>query len=213
MASESLTNTNISNTYVGVLHAKGEAIPPTGLQDVYDGFGNKSALKIGRSGVDINGTLGDDFKSAIADAIYPVGSVLFSTDNNNPGVRFTGTTWAQVAEGRFIASVGTGNDGTESVAIGAGNDSVGKYNTTLTVAQIPAHSHLMFKDERSLEIYRYNLQPYATRTTGYYGSYNYQIESTPTGPPDTYSTSDAGSSDPHTNLPPAFGMYMWERTS
>jgi microcystin-dependent protein len=213
MASISLTNTNISETYVGVLHAKGAPIPESGLQDVYDGFGNKSALKIGQTSVDIDGTIGDDFKNAIAAAIYPVGSVLFSTDNNNPGSRFTGTTWEQVAEGRFIASVGTGNDGTESVAIAAGNDSTGKYNTTLTIEQIPAHSHLMFKNEGALLEYRFNLQAYATRTTGYYGSYNYQIESTPTGPPDTYSTADAGSGDPHTNLPPSFGMYMWKRTS
>jgi hypothetical protein len=59
MASESLTNTNISETYVGVLHAKGEAIPATGLQDVYDGFGNKSSLKIGRAGQGI--TIDGDF--------------------------------------------------------------------------------------------------------------------------------------------------------
>ena len=211
MASESLTNTNISETYVGVLHAKGEAIPATGLQDVYDGFGNKSSLKIGRAGqgIDIDGSLGASF----INALYPVGAVIFSADNTNPGVRFTGTTWTQEAEGRFIAGVGTGNDGTESVAIAAGNDSTGKYNTTLTIAQIPAHSHLMFKDEGALLEYRYNLQAYATRTTAYYNSYNYQIESTPNGPPDTYSTADAGSGDPHTNLPPSFGLYVWKRTA
>tara|TARA_R110002096_G_scaffold110474_1_gene241380 strand:- start:990 stop:1673 length:684 start_codon:yes stop_codon:yes gene_type:complete len=62
MASESLTNTNISETYVGVLHAKGEAIPATGLQDVYDGFGNKSSLKIGRAGqgISIDGNFAAD---------------------------------------------------------------------------------------------------------------------------------------------------------
>ena len=62
MASESLTNTNISDTYVGVLHAKGEAIPASGLQDVYDGFGNKSSLKIGRAGqgISIDGNFAAD---------------------------------------------------------------------------------------------------------------------------------------------------------
>ena len=62
MASESLTNTNISETYVGVLHAKGEAIPATGLQDVYDGFGNKSSLKIGQAGqgISIDGNFAAD---------------------------------------------------------------------------------------------------------------------------------------------------------
>ena len=87
MASTSLTNTNISKTYVGVLHAKGAALPATGQEDVYDGFGNKSALKVGQAGkgIDVDGPLGDAFKTAIAEAIYPVGSVIFSQDNNNPG--------------------------------------------------------------------------------------------------------------------------------
>ena len=213
MASISLTNTNISETYVGVLHAKGAPIPASpGLQDVYDGFGNKSALKIGQTSVDIDGTIGDDFKNAIAAAIYPVGSVLFSTDNNNPGTRFAGTTWEQVAEGRFIASVGTGNDGTESVAIAAGNDSTGKYNTTLTIEQIPAHSHMIFKNTQSPSQYRFDEQPYVAREVTYYNKSQYRIETTPLLP-DFGATSDAGSGDPHTNLPPTFGMYMWKRTS
>ena len=62
MASESLTNTNISETYVGVLHAKGEAIPASGLYDVYDGFGNKTSLKIGQAGqgISIDGNFAAD---------------------------------------------------------------------------------------------------------------------------------------------------------
>ncbi len=60
MATTSLTNTNISDTYLGVLHAKGEPIPASGLQYVYDGFGNPSALKIGRAGVEVSGTFSVD---------------------------------------------------------------------------------------------------------------------------------------------------------
>jgi hypothetical protein len=60
MATTSLTNTNISDTYPGVLHAKGEPIPASGLQYVYDGFGNQSALKIGKVGVEVSGTFSVD---------------------------------------------------------------------------------------------------------------------------------------------------------
>jgi len=60
MASDSLTNTNISDTYVGVLHTKGDPLPTTGLEYVYDGAGNKSSLKIGRAGVDVSGTFSVD---------------------------------------------------------------------------------------------------------------------------------------------------------
>jgi hypothetical protein len=200
MASESLTNTNISETYVGVLHAKGAPIPATGLQDVYDGFGNKSALKVGRTGVDIDGTIGDDFKNSIAEAIYPVGSVLFSTDNNNPGTRFAGTTWERVAEGRFIASEGTGNDGTESKLITAGNDSSGKYNHQLTEGELAAHSHqAKWSGGGSQNLGGDTISPGNSNNGN-----------------DRYSTDviqSTGSNTPHNNIPPAFGMYVWKRTS
>ena len=54
-----LTNTNISATYKGVLHADGESIPASGLKPVYDGTGVQSALSIGRSnqGATVSGYL------------------------------------------------------------------------------------------------------------------------------------------------------------
>jgi len=207
MASESLTNTNISETYVGVLHAKGEAIPATGLQDVYDGFGNKSALKIGRAGqgIDIDGSLGASF----INTLYPVGAVIFSADNINPGVRFSGTTWTQEAEGRFIAGVGTGNDGTNTQAVPAGNDSTGKYKHSLTEAELPSHSHNTFKDISSSTN---NTANFAARKDASGGSQNYAIQST-TETPDVFPTSNTGSGTAHNNTPPSFGLYVWKRTA
>ena len=54
-----LTNTNISATYKGVLHADGESIPASGLKPVYDGTGFQSSLSIGRSnqGATVTGLL------------------------------------------------------------------------------------------------------------------------------------------------------------
>lgn len=50
MAIQSLTNTNISDTYVGVIHAGGAPLSAAGRQLLYDGYGNASALSIGRIG-------------------------------------------------------------------------------------------------------------------------------------------------------------------
>lgn len=50
MSSHTLTNTNISDTYTGVLHANGAPLPPTGLQYIYDGAGNRTSIKIGTAG-------------------------------------------------------------------------------------------------------------------------------------------------------------------
>ncbi len=208
MASESLTNTNISETYVGVLHAKGEAIPASGLQDVYDGFGNKSSLKIGRAGqgIDIDGDLGSSF----INTLYPVGAVIFSADNINPGVRFSGTTWTQEAEGRFIAGVGTGNDGTNTQAVPAGNDSTGKYKHTLTEAELPSHSHKTFKD---INVRDNASTGFAARREGdQMGKEQYNIQNT-TQEPDIFPTSNTGSGTAHNNTPPSFGLYVWKRTA
>ena len=207
MATTSLTNTNISDTYTGVLHAKGEPIPASGVQDVYDGFGNKSSLKIGRAGqgIDIDGSLGASF----INALYPVGAVIFSADNTNPGVRFTGTTWTQGASGRFIAGVGTGNDGSNTQAVPAGNDSTGKYKHTLTEAELPSHNHNTFKDISSSTN---NTENFAARKDASGGSQNYAIQST-TETPDVFPTSNTGSGTAHNNTPPSFGLYVWKRTA
>ena len=74
MSIASLTNTNISDTYQGVLHAGGVPFAATGVQDIYDGYGNISSLKLGRAceGGSICGTLS-------ADALYVVNpTILFN---------------------------------------------------------------------------------------------------------------------------------------
>ena len=201
MASESLTNTNISETYVGVLHAKGEAIPTTGLQDVYDGFGNKSSLKIGQAGqgIEVDGpfNISGDLGSSFIDALYPIGAIIFSADNTDPGDRFTGTGWTQIAEGRFIAGVGTGNDGTTTHPVPTGNDSTGEYKVALKVAELPAHSHdLPISDANGLDAdgYGQGISNNATRA-----------------PVNDIISDPAGSGTAHNNIPPSFGLYVWRR--
>ena len=210
MASESLTNTNISETYVGVLHAKGAPIPATGKEDVYDGFGNKSALSIGREGqgIEVDGELGPKFAAAIADVIYPVGSLFFSIDNTNPGSRMDGTAWRQVAEGKFIAGVGTGTDknGATHTTTAEDTDTVGEYKHTLTEAELPEHRHLGGAADRGTSIFAHGAEPLATRTT-------HSIDTGSTDGDHVGYTTYTGAGTAHNNLPPAYGMYVWERIS
>lgn len=80
----------------------------------------------------------------LIDILWPVGSVYISTDAANPSTKFGGT-WSQITGG-FIygttatsgAKGGTGNTGT-GTSTGKNNGNTG--STTLTVNQIPAHSH------------------------------------------------------------------------
>lgn len=204
MASKSLTNTNISETYVGVLHAEGAPLPASGKADIYDGFGNKSALQVGRdgNGVEVSGTLGPNFAAAIADVVYPVGSLFFSKDNNNPGSRMAGTSWTQVAQGQFVAGVGTGTDinGTTHTVTAGDTDTKGEYDHTLTISEIPAHNHPI--KNSSNKGTNDNIAYY-----GEHGSNNGYPQSTDLQPDNT------GGGQNHNNLPPAFGMYVWERTA
>lgn len=54
-----LTNTNISDTYLGVLHARGVPLSATGQTKIHDGSGEISALALGRhnQGASITGLL------------------------------------------------------------------------------------------------------------------------------------------------------------
>ena len=225
-----LTDTNISTTYAGVLHAQGEPIPPTGLKVVYDGVGNKSSLSVGREGegIRVTGTIiasgGLDQTSVqeIVDLIYPVGALLITTNSTAPS--YPGTTWVQEAEGKFIAGVGTGNDGSDSVAIAAGDDSnqtnQGKYNVTLDESQMPSHTHLAIAEDavttgrvngtNSVKLDVYDaLANYQTPGNPNFEYYLHGTNNTPSAG----LTSPKGGDAPHTNIPPWFGAYVWKRTS
>ena len=210
-----LTDTNISTTYAGVLHAQGEPIPATGLKVVYDGVGNKSSLSVGREGegIRVNGTIIADSIAVgsggldpgsvqeIVDLIYPVGAIVITTTSTPP--TYPGTLWEAKAEGKFIAGVGTGSDGSESVTIAAGDDTLksnqGKYNVTLDETQMPSHTH------------KYNLP----RDSVPSNNSQQALYNSPYSDEDDrlLDTETAGGDQPHTNIPPWFGAYVWERIS
>ncbi|WP_435796109.1 phage baseplate protein, partial [Faecalibaculum rodentium] len=61
----------------------------------------------------------------LALTLFPVGSVVITHTNTNPGT-YIGGTWVAYAPGRVLVGVGTGNDGSKSVTYGA-NASGGTY--------------------------------------------------------------------------------------
>lgn len=66
--------------------------------------------------------------SSIKSAMYPVGSVYITYNNNNPG-NFLGGTWEQFGQGRTLIGQGTGNDGSISKTFTSAGDTGGEYNT------------------------------------------------------------------------------------
>ena len=136
----------------------------------------------------------------LLNAIYPVGSIYISTNNNSPQ-NFLGGTWVRI-EGRFLLGAGSG--------YGAGSTG-GEATHTLTTGEMPEHSH--------------TVRVYSGVTNGGYsyvakaGS-NY-VTSTSTGVTasgTSYSvgnmgTGENGSGRAHNNMPPYLAVYIWKRTA
>lgn len=81
----------------------------------------------------------ENYLSTVINRIYPIGSIYISTNTANPST-YLGGTWEPFGEGRCLLGAGTYNDGTDERTFSAGNSS-GKYNHTLTAAQIPSKPH------------------------------------------------------------------------
>ena len=228
MASTKLTQTKISDTYGGVLHSKGEALPVSTLIDIYDGLGNKSSLKLGRAcnGATVCGPFTCDTLTTtsklsastqfdilnLLNVLHPVSSIIVTFDSVNPGTRpgWTGTTWDQVSQGRFLVGVGTGTD---SVGVPktftVGNTTDGEYTHTLVISEMPNHTHSLAVDGE---------QFYITNDGNTSGPTTFG-RSRAQGPSDSndgrYCTQlpFTGGGLPHNNIPPGFGLYVWQRTA
>ena len=130
----------------------------------------------------------------VVDHIYPIGSIVFSfAITGNPSSRFTGTTWTQIATGRFIVGVGTGNDGIQNRVFAAGNNP-GSYEHTLQLDEMPIHSHTISNNGGTVS-----------------DSGSGDTASPANGTNGTSGTS--GGDQPHENTPPGFGLYVWQRTA
>jgi hypothetical protein len=196
-----LTDQFIADSYTGILHTS--KIPTTGtnLPKVYDGLGNKTSFSIGSdgNGGSFTGTLSSGNYSignyaTLIDYLYPIGSVYFSVDNNPPTIRFTGTSWTQISQGRFIVGVGSDQDVNSVTKTFTEGENNGEYQHTLTIAEMPAHTH-------TLNDFKYVGDRDNDENKGYWDDGG------------TVETESTGGGLPHNNTPPGFGLYVWQRTS
>lgn len=122
--------------------------------------------------------------------IYPVGSIYMSTSATNPANYFGGT-W--VAWGGGHVPVGYQVNDT---SFNASEKIGGEKTHTLTVAEMPRHTHHLGNANASSQATVDVVS--VTRTNGY---------------EQTYETEIVGSSQPHNNMPPYIVCYMWKRTA
>ena len=209
-----LTNQFISDAYVSELHVGLSAIAPDGVQDVFDGAGNQSSLSVGQvdNGATITGSLTSgniefpivNDPTTLIDYIHPIGSVIFSIDSSNPGDRFTGTTWNQISEGRFIAGVGQGSDTNGATKTMGIEETDGEYVHTLTEPELAEHTHVM----TTLKV---SIADDNAGSTGYLGSSPRALKFSGVTPNPSLENLTTGNNTPHNITPPGYGMYVWRR--
>ena len=118
-------------------------------------------------------------------AAYPVGAIYISADSTSPASLFGGT-WEMITN-RFLLAAGD---------LYEGGTTGGEAAHTLTVDEMPSHSH-------GLRCVRYNSEESPLVTSG--GTQKWLHE--------TFSTYSSGGDQPHNNMPPYFAVYMWQRVA
>lgn len=116
--------------------------------------------------------------------VYPVGAVYVSADSTSPASLFGGT-WEQLKD-RFLLGAGDTYDA---------GDTGGAAAVTLTIDQIPSHSHTLHS--RSV----------------YSGGGNYIAICNEANATGSYVSGSRGGGEAHNNMPPYVAVYMWKRVS
>lgn len=123
----------------------------------------------------------------LLDVIYPIGSLYFSTKSTSPSSSIGGT-WNQIKDKTLV---GCG----ENFAAGSIG---GEIEHTLTIDEMPRHQH--YPSNRNFAI-----TANATATAPSWGA---KHAATNAGVTDF-----TGGGQPHTNMPPYYTVYIWERVA
>lgn len=167
-----------------------------------DSAGNSSWQTPDLSTADVTGTLPltkgglgvttlAEFKTTYLSLLYPVGSIYINaTSSTNPGTLLGFGTWSAFGQGRVMVGLnGADTDFDTAEEIG------GAKTHTLTVAEMPAHTHTNFGT--------------VTADTGV-TKRELTNEASGTNNVDSGSTGGGGA---HNNLQPYIVVYMWKRTA
>lgn len=148
-------------------------------------------------------------KSDLANKLYPVGSIYMSVNATNPAELFGGT-WEQI-KGRFLLGTGPNDANTSDFW---GSEWANHYNVpagelggeswhTLTVDQMPSHTHQAYADDNYSGSRVGNTNPWKQSLV------NRDLHLLADG----YYFGFTGGNQPHNNMPPYLAVYMWKRTA
>lgn len=129
-------------------------------------------------------------KSQLIDLVYPVGAIYMSVNSTSPQTLFGGT-WQQISDTFLLAAGSTYSAGSTG----------GEATHTLTVAEMPSHSHNLYMRRAGNPGYYEPYPSWATNqpnaTLGWVGG----------------NISNTGGDGAHNNMPPYLAVYVWKRTA
>ena len=127
--------------------------------------------------------------SMIIDLIYPIGSIYMTVSDTNPFETIKFGVWEKI-ENRFLLA---------SSNIHMNGETGGEENHTLSINEMPKHSHKMKYDSIGWTAIRQN-----SGTNGIleYNKSSYDGQ---------YSTEEVGNGNAHNNMPPYLAVNMWKR--
>lgn len=135
-------------------------------------------------------------RKILADIMYPVGSIYISTVSTSPATLFGGS-WTQITN-RFLYAVPSSL---------AAKELGGENSHTLTINEMPSHSHNLSNNGTS---YRITVNA-VTGQGGDNYNMNYTSRASENGP---YVIADSvGGGQAHNNMPQYFTCYAWYRTA
>lgn len=128
-------------------------------------------------------------KEEILELFYPIGSIKFSVNSDNPGLTIGGV-WERWGQGRIPLSV---NEDIEAYA--ESEMTGGEAEHVLTLEEIPAHTHgVVMPIGETVSSLKYNGQKSGIDPETH-----------------TFETTSAGGDMAHNNMPPYITCYMWKR--
>ena len=129
--------------------------------------------------------------SMIIDLIYPIGSIYMTVSDTNPFETIKFGVWEKI-ENRFLLA---------SSNIHMNGETGGEENHTLSINEMPKHSHKMKYDSIGWTAIRQN-----SGTNGIleYNKSSYDGQ---------YSTEEVGNGNAHNNMPPYLVVNMWKRVA
>lgn len=140
---------------------------------------------------------GFDPPQSFFNLIYPVGSIYMSVNPTNPSELFPLTAWAEWGKGRVPVGVDISQTEFNKAEKTGGSKAV-----TLTVDQIPSHTHKVPKPEW-----------YGTTSQSDTGFGLLKTKNPIKDGSDGFVSASAGGGKAHSNLQPYITCYMWVRTA